>query len=45
MDGHIPSKDVILGVVKMVVDTVDANDGGIKALIPEMTTFADPMFG
>lgn len=45
LDGRIPSRDVILAVVKMVVDTVDANDGAIKALIPEKTSFADPMFG
>ena len=45
MGGRLPPKDVILSVVKMVVDTVDANDGAIKALIPERTAFADPMFG
>ncbi|MGI6009159.1 MAG: YbjN domain-containing protein [Methanomethylophilus sp.] len=42
---YMPTKNVILAITKMVVDTVDANDGAIKSLIPETTHFDDPMFG
>ena len=41
---YLPSKDVILSITKMVVDIVDANDGNLKKLIPEHTSFKDPMF-
>lgn len=39
-----PSKDSILSITKMVIDTVDANDGNLRKLIPERTKFSDPMF-
>lgn len=40
-----PSADLIVGMVGMVVKTVDENDGALKKLIPVKTTFNDPMFG
>ncbi len=41
---YVPSKECIISITKMVIETVDANDGNLKKLIPEQTTFSDPMF-
>lgn len=42
-----PSGDLILSILKMVVDTVDAHDGDLKKIATVVTPYTghDPMFG